>query len=337
VTADLQQKLNGKRILVIGSKLFGYEERIICRLTELGAEAFFIDQRLDNTAVSKIVIRTFPLLFRVKVNSYFNEKLKAIPKIDKIFVISPESLSLKILQNIKKITNAEECILYMWDSFSNKKHAEKLMPCFNKILTFDPDDARKKSIYFRPLFYSSGKDNMDKKKKNMDISFVGTGHSDRAKIISLIKEQCNKLDRTCFFYLYLQNSFVYYYNKITNKDFKKIKKSAFHFLPLNYNEYERISESSKVVIDIEHPAQKGLTIRTFEILGKETKLMTTNKLIKGYDFYNDTNILVIDRLNPVVDIKFLDKDFQPLSPELCYKYSIDGWLEDIFFSKPQIL
>jgi hypothetical protein len=99
---------------------------------------------------------------------------------------------------------------------------------------------------------------------------------------------------------------------------------------LDYHQYQRISDVSKAIIDIEHPKQKGLTIRTFEVLGKEIKLITTNKNIIEYDFYNEANISVIDRNNPVIDDNFLNKPYQPLSPKLYYKYSIDGWLEDIF-------
>jgi hypothetical protein len=313
--------------------LFGYEDRIIIRLTELGAKVFYIDQRVDNKAVTKIIIRLFPFFLSFKTILYFHKKLKKIKEIDKILVISPECLSLKLLKHIKKITDAKESILYMWDSFNNKKNAKKVIPFFNKILTFDREDANRMNIYFRPLFYCSSKKYIDKNDRHIDISFIGTGHSDRAKIISLINEQCQK--KNMFFYLYLQHPLVYYYNKVTNPNFRGIKKNKFHFSPFNYVEFEQIIESSKAVVDIEHPAQKGLTMRTFEILGKETKLITTNKTIKEYDFYNDKNILIIDRENPVINTEFIENNYQTLSKELYYKYSIDGWLEDIFFKNYQ--
>jgi hypothetical protein len=66
------------------------------------------------------------------------------------------------------------------------------------------------------------------------------------------------------------------------------------------------------------------------MLGKEIKLITTNAKIKEYDFYNSANILIIDRTNPVIDENFINAPYQSLPDELYYKYSIDGWLEDIF-------
>jgi hypothetical protein len=246
---------------------------------------------------------------------------------DIVLIINPESVSLKILYRIKKVTSASKYILYMWDSLSNKKYTKKIMPFFDKILTFDPVDAQVLNIIFRPLFFCSSKSSKNIKEKEIDISFIGTGHSDRALILNTIKN--HHTDKKIFFYLYLQAPFIYYYNRITNRNFKNIPKGMFHFFPMAYDEYERITESSKVVIDIEHPAQKGLTIRTLEMLGKEIKLITTNENVKRYDFYNTSNILVIDRTNPVIDIDFINNNYQPLSADLYYKYSIDGWLEDI--------
>jgi hypothetical protein len=246
-------------------------------------------------------------------------------------MINPESISLKILNRIKGNVNAAEYILYMWDSFSNKKHAKKIIQFFDKIVTFDPDDARKMNIMFRPLFFCSQKHTSNTKQKTIDISFIGTGHSDRAKIINTIQKQWNGLDLNCFFYLYLQTPLIFYWNKLTNKSFIDIPKSMFHFKPLQYDKYEEIVELSEAVIDIEHPSQKGLTMRTFEMLGKRKKLITTNKHIKEYDFYDDSNISIIDRLNPLIDEAFIHKEYCEVAPELYYKYSIDGWLEDVLF------
>jgi hypothetical protein len=99
---------------------------------------------------------------------------------------------------------------------------------------------------------------------------------------------------------------------------------------LDYNEYIKISGNSRAIVDVEHPKQKGLTMRTFETLGKEKKLITTNGNIRAYDFYNDANISIIDRANPAINKEFIYLPFRPLPEILYYKYSIDGWLEDIF-------
>jgi hypothetical protein len=260
---DLEELFNNKKIIVICPRYFGYEMKIVNRLSDLGAEVTYIDERPNNLIFTKMIIRLFPFFHRLHINTYYKKKLQKINKPDKVLVINPESLSIKILKHLKDISNTSEYILYMWDSFSNKRSAKKLMPFFDRVISFDPIDAKKYNVEFRSLFFSSGKRNINTE-KNITISFIGTGHSDRAKIISKIKKKYNQFSKVnCFYYLYLQTPLLYYYNKLINKNFRKMPKSLFNFVPIKYDKYEQIVECSKAFIDIEHPAQVGLTMRTF--------------------------------------------------------------------------
>jgi hypothetical protein len=329
VIEDLRNKLKNKKIIVICPKYFQYEQRIVNRLIELGSIVSYIDERPNNTSLSKLFIRLLPFLYSIKINAYYNKKIKGMIPCDIVIVINPECLTLNILNHVKTVTKASKYILYMWDSFFNKKRAKKIISFFDKVLTFDPDDANNLNIIFRPLFFCFEKRDNTKKQETIDISFVGTGHSDRAKIIKIVEEECEKLNLKYFFYLYFQTPFIYLFYKITNKSFKGIKSKYFYYKPIKYNDYIAISEISKVIIDIEHPKQRGLTMRTFEALGKGKKLITTNNAIKNYGFYNDFNILIIDRIKPIITKEFIERKYQEISEELYYKHSIDGWLEDI--------
>jgi hypothetical protein len=325
---DLKKLLENQRILIISPKYFGYQERIIGRLRNLNSAVVWLDNRPDNSFITKAVMRYFPYIYKDKINSYYKKSITA--EFDQVLFINPEYLTAGMLRSIRKLTGAPRCILYMWDSFLNKNKLAGVLNHFDKVLTFDPDDAQRHNLFFRPLFFSSGKQTQKEHQTVIDISFVGTGHSDRAGIIERIKKQCVDLHLKYFFYLYLQNHIVYYFHKLLNKNFRGIKKSGFNYTPLDYNEYIGILENSRAVIDVEHPKQKGLTMRVFETQGKGKKLITANSNIKTYDFYNDANICIIDRSNPVIDKEFIDADYQPLPVNLYYKYSIDGWLEDIF-------
>ena len=63
-------------------------------------------------------------------------------------------------------------------------------------------------------------------------------------------------------------------------------------------------QKSKVILDINHPYQRGLTLRTFEALGAK-KIITTNQEIKKFPFYNENNVFVIDRTNIRLNKSFL--------------------------------
>jgi len=89
-------------------------------------------------------------------------------------------------------------------------------------------------------------------------------------------------------------------------------------------------KKSKIVIDIQHPNQTGLTMRTIEAIGSYTKILTTNHDIINYDFYNPNNVLIIDRNNPQFDNDFFSKPIVPYEKDLYYKYSIEGWIDFLF-------
>lgn len=66
-----------------------------------------------------------------------------------------------------------------------------------------------------------------------------------------------------------------------------------------------------------------------EALGAKRKLITTNSDVEFYDFYNPTNILIVDRNNPVINTEFLNSEYSELPDEIYEKYSINSWIEKL--------
>jgi hypothetical protein len=71
-------------------------------------------------------------------------------------------------------------------------------------------------------------------------------------------------------------------------------------------------------------------MRTIEVLGANRKLITTNTSISKYDFYNQNNILVVDRYNPKIPEVFFKLPNKELPSEIYSKYSIKDWIKDVF-------
>ena len=95
---------------------------------------------------------------------------------------------------------------------------------------------------------------------------------------------------------------------------------------LPFKSLYEIYSKSRCVVDVEDPGQHGLTMRSIEVVGLKRKLITTNKDIVNYDFYNTNNIFVLDRNNPVVDETFIDMPYKELDPEIYDKYSLKRWI-----------
>ena len=71
-------------------------------------------------------------------------------------------------------------------------------------------------------------------------------------------------------------------------------------------------------------------MRTIETLGAKKKLITTNPNVKGYDFYRPENVLIVDRINPIITKEFIEQPWEDVPEEIYRKYSISSWLNIIF-------
>lgn len=83
------------------------------------------------------------------------------------------------------------------------------------------------------------------------------------------------------------------------------------------------------MIDIQHPKQVGLTMRTIEMLGLRKKLITTNQDIKNYDFYNEDNICIIDRKDILIKKNFFETNYNSNSDAYRKNYSLESFVDEI--------
>lgn len=326
--------LREKNILFFSPRAFGYEISIANRLKELGAHVVYFDDRPSNGFWGKAMLRAKPQLMKVVIDKYYRRIFKEISvdgHFDIIFLLNLEAMPIWFLEKTKEINPNAVVVFYMWDSLNNKPHATQYVKYCDKAYSFDPKDEGVNGLRFRPLFYlNEYKEIAAKKEYEYDLCFIGTAHSDRVRIANLIQDAIVKEDGKAFNYFYLQSKKLFFYLKYSDPNFKHSKINDFKYVSLNMNETIEMVSKSKIVLDIQHPKQTGLTMRTIEMIGAERKLITTNAAIKDYDFYSSDNILVIDREKPIINKDFLIKPYSPISNHLYYKYSIDGWLEELF-------
>ncbi|MDQ5767551.1 hypothetical protein [Thiothrix subterranea] len=323
--------LVNKKILYIAPKFFGYEENIADQLVKLGADIDFLPDRLFDTPLMTAVTKVKREWIIPSINKAYREKLNEFSRThyDVIFVVNGQTLSEEFLSELKQQYKQATFILYMWDSLKNRESTIKNLDFFDHCFSFDKNDATEFSMNFRPLFFSNG---FEKSKSNIlnqhDISFIGTAHTDRYHIVKSITDSLPSSTKK-YWYLFLQAPWVFYYYKLTNSYYKKANRDEFKYSSITKKEVQDVFFSSRSILDIEHPNQTGLTIRTLETLGSEKKLVTTNKNVKNYDFYVENNIFVIDRKNPVVPTEFINSPYTAICEKTYQKYSIQGWLDEI--------
>lgn len=325
--------IKNKKILLICPKFFDYHIEFINELKELGADVDYYDERPSNKNIVKALLRLNSNLAELISKKYYRKLSHAIKekKYDYMLIIKPEAITIDFIKEFKdRNPNARVC-MYLWDSMMNNKSAKYKIELADNVYSFDAEDCKKYKLKFRPLFYTSQYHDLQKSKKEneYDLLFIGTVHSDRYKVLNNLKIQMESEGKKVYFYMYIQSKIVYLIRKFIFNEFKGSHIDEFKFKPLNQRDVIKLVEKSNTIIDIHHPKQTGLTMRTIEMLGANKKLITTNEAIVDYDFYNKNNIQVVNRNIDNLEIEFLNGKYNSLDDEVKMKYSIKSWLLEI--------
>lgn len=229
------------------------------------------------------------------------------------------SNSNKVLNKylFKKFKNSKR-IFYCWD-LSCFESINKLKKYYNQIWSFDYHKSKQYNLNFYPQFY--WKENIH---KNIvikeEIFFIGIDKG-RLSILIKLKEKLN--DKIIIYVLPDKHK------KYTIQEKKYLKKSM-----LTYKEIENKILEAKCILELNQKGQEGLTLRAMESLFFNKKLITNNKRIKEYNFYNKNNILIIDenKINYDEIIKFLNKPQITITDEIKEKYKVNNWFKALISS-----
>lgn len=325
--------LENKKILLFCQYFFNYENKIKGKMEELGAKVDLYNEMSIKSTRDRALLKISSQFFKKRTEKYyFNILSEVVDNVyDYVLFIDCEMPTEDILSMYRKKMRQAKFCLHMWDSVENLKGISKKFKYFDLITTFDRKDAKKHGLILRPLFFC---DEYRKKDNNIvnfeyDISFVGTIHSDRYKILKKIIKQAEYNSLKVYFYPYLQSRFIYYFYRIIKSEFRHTSIQDFKFEKVLSKDIVDIINKSKVVVDIQHPAQSGLTMRTLEMIGMKKKLITTNKDVTEYDLYNQNNIMIIDRTHPVLDFNFFKAVYKELEKDKYEYYSLGRWCLDV--------
>ena len=332
---DIQtEKLN---VLLFCPSFFGYDRRIAETLQSCGCEVDLHNDKPGNGFVDKVCVRLNIRAYRPAIRNYFRSVIQSHrdKQYDYVLVVKGEAITLDAVKMLRDAYPNAKFVLYLWDSVENIPECDIRMKEYDRVLTFDPEDAEKYGLLLRPLFF--GRDYTQVREEAgeylYDIAFVGTAHTARPRIAKQLQQQCRSRGSDSFHYLFLPHPMVYWYNKLLNRDYRQVSKEDIHFESVSADEIRRIYSRSRSILDVEHKAQRGLTMRTIEMIGMGKKLVTTNKGIAKYDFYDPNNICIIDRDAPAVDASFFGTPYRPVPPEILDRYSIRSFVRDILGMK----
>lgn len=276
----------------------------------------------------KFKLQSIKKSFNSKVDAHHNKIIANLDyEYDYFFVVAGQEFSSGFIRKLRIKNPDIKCILFLWDKFENTS-LKNSAPEFDYIFTFDREDSKKHGFIFRPSFF-------------LDICQSNVAAWNERQYSTFYIGALRSQER--------YNAISAIYHSIQDK---QIKKNAFiklfynekskHFLPKNHNEklitnkrmaYREtleMTKKSRVILDLPHENQRGLTLRVFEALATETKIITTNDDILNYDFYHPENILVIEKNTPRISVDFFKTPYQKIPDNIIRKYSVSGFILDVF-------
>lgn len=98
---------------------------------------------------------------------------------------------------------------------------------------------------------------------------------------------------------------------------------------ITYKENIDNVKQTRCVVDIVQADQIGLTLRPLEALTFRKKLITNNREIINYEFYNHKNIFVLG-VDPVSGLEsFMAQPYVDIPKDVLMKYDVNRWVETL--------
>lgn len=300
-----------KKAIIINGEFNGKDKKILYK--------FF------NSLNKKIKIKKFEEFFLKYQNQI---KINGIKKygegIDYILFISGNSYSKNFLKFLKQANPKAKMILFLYDKLKYSSFEGKI-DCFDFVFSYDRIDTQENNFIFRPTFYvDKCLENIPSEKK-YSFYYIGVLRDNkRYQYVKWLKDYLESNNLKVFLKLFVREEDKKYLPENYDKDL--IIKG------IPYNENIEILKNSNVVLDLKYKDQSGLTLRCYEAIATETKIITDNEDIVNYDFYNENNIKVIKNIEDVknIPLKFFKTPAEKIDDKIKERYSIKGFLEEIF-------
>lgn len=278
-----------------------------------------LENKFKSTLVKKL--EKFGKVGQKIINTISSKSLNQLKNLDYSLSIGGECFTLNTITNLRKRFPELVSTKYIFDK-TNEGYLKEARLKYDEIYTFEKEDAKIHNLKFRTSFFI---DEEVRNRREIDCYYLGgLREGKRYLFIEQLKRYCLKNKLKYDFRLFIKKKYI----KDAYKD-KEILTSE----KLSYKENIEKVKDSKVVIELNYYTQKGLTLRTFECLGVETKLITENLDILNYDFYNKNNIFIVQNQKDIEEIPedFFKTPYQKIPNDIKEKYSLDGFIKDIFF------
>lgn len=310
-------------------------------VTYIEEESYSFDPSLiRNKQLSHWKEKLYIQFLKKKNIQLYEKKLKG-KTFDYLMVINGKSFHPILLDQIRRDNPKVKTVLYLWDRTYKNYRFDRNFDCFDRVATFDREDAKQFNLEFLPLYWIEGDRSQCVKYK---IFAFGSYRNDRKTIFELLYKVAIENELPVYIKLYIPSVSKSLLSRIKTVVKEIIKRKSCNDCnqdilihePLSPSEFRKCIYSSLCVIDTYNDFQEGMTPRFMWALGAGRKIITTNKNVINYPFYSPDRILVIDNMVDTASLLlFLDEKVNENKQieDLIVQYRIDNWMNYLLCGK----
>ena len=229
-----------------------------------------------------------------------------------LIVFLDYGFDMEMARRVRPFTNAK-IVLFFWNHFKAEHEAMLKQaqdePAIDEIYHFDFLEAKELGLKHNSSFYSKHMDFSSSEPKT-DLFFGATNNGRKERAEKYKQEFTKRGVTTNYFILPLRGNEQPGY--------------------LTYEEYLKKTGESRGILELLREGQQGVTLRTFESMYFQKKLVTDNQAIAHYQFYHSENIFLLQERDLDELPEFLHTPFQPIPSELLEFFDAENWAKRFF-------
>lgn len=325
-------KFEGKSIIIAAPNHYGLLQRFKENLEAMGFDTVVVPDDIPvNIGFKNKLIHILKKTF-TKEKSFKREKKiefrtqqqidllnkKQVSQFDYALIIRPDLFSNDLISYLKSKSN----ILcgYQWDGLDRFPAVYDKIDFFDRFFVFDKSDLSK-NLNLLPItnFYF---DDIESRENTVDVYFLGSYMKNRIDPLVNLSKKLSDLNLSLSINLSVKSS----------EKFEKFNSGMITLIdrPISFKTNLINASQSRIIIDFANGIHNGISMRAFESIGFQKKLITNNILIKECDFYNPNNIFVIENDNLDGIDQFIRNSYKKLDDEIYEKYSFTNWIKYVF-------
>lgn len=275
-------------ILFIGYDYHSYTRSINAEFEQLGFQSRFHSIQPGNLYL-KIARRSSSKLYATLLDHYHRRIILSYAEgaFDHIVFLQVHQFSHENMALLKARQPRARYTLYNWDAITTHDY-RPYIGYFDRVLTFDPSDAKTLGIYYLPLFCVRGFQKLRSvPQTDSSVYFVGNiVNPKRYEVIKAFQAFCV---REGIRFEYFLSTTVHGWTQMRKAN---LRPDDVSFQSIKEQAFRSMITRSAAVLDFANHQQSGFTMRIMENLCAGKKLITNNANALTASFYSPDRILV---------------------------------------------